>query len=320
MQTKINLSPEDRQNAYERMFFNIGEFGKLATPQIAYKSYCSLHEQIFDILYRKPERAAIIAPRGFSKTSTASTIGTLHDIAFDLERFVIIIKKTETQAIKDLRAIKAVMKYGEHFKYFFGEYDFEKDTEHEIIIRHRSTGHRMSILALGTGQEIRGAMWENVRPTKILLDDFESRKNTTTSEMRAENRKWFSEDTEPALHTEGSLIAIGNIVHYDTILWSVKQAYDNGNRDWEVIYRQAIENGESIWPDMWPLSKLERVRRSYENRGLLAAFYQEYMNIPIPDEQRVFLGIKYFDGELKQQDGYWVLEEDDNGRLVDTAE
>ncbi len=305
------LSEIQRGDALQKMFFDIGLFGKLATPKIAYREYCSLHQQIFEILYRKPAKAAIIAPRGHSKTSCASTIGTLHDIAYDLEDVIVMIKKTQIHAARDLRAITSIVRHGEHFKYFFGDYEFEKDVESDVIIKHKTTGHRMNIMAYGVEQDIRGVNFENIRPTKFLLDDFETRENTQTPEMRDKNELMLSADVEPAVNVErGSLFIIGTVPHYDSQLWKIKEAFDGGDRSWQVIYRQILEDGKPIWPAMFPMWKVEQLKTDYENRGLANVFFQEYMNIPITEEMRALGSILYYDQPLLEHEGMWVLETD----------
>ncbi len=278
------------------MFRDYALFARTVVPEVVPKKFCRLHYRLFDILYRKPPRVLIIAPRGIAKTTIVSTIGSLHDLAYDREDMILLIKQTQEHAKRDLRAISRVLKHGEQFKAYFGEFEFEKDAAQEIVVKHVATGHRTAILTFGMEQDVRGATFENKRPTKIVLDDCETRKNTMTPEMRTKIQRVFSEDIEPAADPDkGAIIMVGTVPHYDSVMWRIKTKSEQGKLDWEVVFSQVMEDGEPIWPEMYSKARIERIKRGYAAQGLIRVFYQEYMNVPITDEERKLSEFLFYD-------------------------
>ena len=293
------------------MFHTPKSFGEVICRSITDDSFCPLHYDIYDILYRKPRYAVIIAPRGHAKTSTASTIGTLYDLAYDLEDYIILIKKSYPQAVMDLRNIKMQLRHNQRFQSFFGRFEEEIWREDTVVVRNPHTGHRTMIQSLGFEQEVRGRLFENKRPTKEVLDDFESKRNTMTPEMRRKLKENVREDYMPSLDPKkGSLFAIGTIVHADSWLYNTWKASERGDisDDWIVVFRQAVENGDIntgkvLWPERYSRELLLSLLKDYDRDGMIDSFYQEYLNLPISDQSRQFKNILYFDDKIVVRNG-----------------
>lgn len=253
---------------------------------ITQKTSCVLHKDIADTLIDKPRQQAIIAPRGHAKSSWASLVGTVFDIAYDREDVIVLIKKTFPLAVTDLRNIISEVKYNPRFKLFFGHREFLIDRQEKVYIYNPVTKHRTYIEVKGAGQSIRGIVVEGKRPSKILLDDFEDENNTLTPEQRDKVREWIAGQVMPSLnpHT-GHIIAIGTIVHYDSWLnnlWNNYQDAQKAGRDfsWHVIFHQMIEDDKSIWPERFTDEYIANLKMSYDELGRMDMYYQEYMNIP----------------------------------------
>lgn len=287
-------------------------FGSIVLPQLTRdKSQCILHKDIYQALMDRPRQMAIIAPRGHSKTSIASTIGTVFDIAYDREDVIILIKKTFPQAVTDLKAITDNVKFNDLFKLFFGNREFLIDRQERVFIRNPYTGHKTYIEVKGSNQPVRGARSpEGKRPTKVLMDDFEDEKNVLTEDQREKLKQYVAGQIIPAMEpSRSSIIAIGTIVHYDSWLNNLWERYQEAKKQerlfsWEVIFHQMIEDGEPIWPERFTPEFIEQLRQTYEDDGRINDYYQEYFNIPFNVEDADFKRsyIRYWTGYVEHNE------------------
>jgi len=147
------------------------------------------------------------------------------------------------------------------------------------------------VLAVGTGQQIRGKVKGASRPTTIIFDDIYSEENVKTKETRQNIRNWFK---NAAMNTiddiKGKAIVVGTIVHEDTIIVDLEH-----NEQWKTI--------------KMPLMELE----TYE------WFLKNHM---VYDEIRNCYYIKYYEIEdrkeriLKAREYYKKVQEEMKNRLA----
>jgi hypothetical protein len=261
------------------------------TPDI---TNCQLHKDIATFHHTRPPLAVVIAPRGHSKTTWGSTISTAHDIAYDSEKVIILLKKTFAQAVTDLQNVLNIIRYNQTFRALYGERKFLIDRQERVHILNPYTGHKTWIEAKGAGQSIRGIVVDGSRVTKMTLDDFEDENNTSTAEQRLKVRDWISAQIMPGLDPKlGHILALGTIVHSDSWLNNVyegwKKAKTSGRTSaWQLVFHQVMENGVPIWPERFSVPYIETLKQSYEELGRVGKFYQEYYNIPVSDDEATF--------------------------------
>ena len=143
------------------------------------------------------------------------------------------------------------------------------------------TVNGVRIIAVGTGQRVRGFIEGDTRPTLIIVDDFESELNAYTQEARAKNRKWMTEAVIPSLADEGRIVMIGTVISEDCFLYWAKDSVA-----WNTLwYSITNDDGTPIWPERFPHSRITAIKEEYASVGNINGFYQEYMNIAqSPDE------------------------------------
>jgi predicted phage terminase large subunit-like protein len=154
----------------------------------------------------------------------------------------------------------------------FGNYGAEtakRWTNNDIVL---SNGAR--IIAVGTGQRVRGFIEGDTRPNLIIIDDYESELNAATAEGRAKNRKWVTEAVIPSLSDEGRVVMIGTVISEDCFLYWAKES-SAWNVLWYAIYG---DDGKSIWEERFPEERILQIKSEFESVGNLNGFYQEYMN------------------------------------------
>ena len=233
-------------------------------------------------------RLCNILPRGFGKSILAKA-AIMHKICFSPKgerQFIGWVAEEQGQAIDHLKYLKTHFEYNDALRYYFGNLAGDSAgnrwTEKDIVT---SKGDR--ILAKGTSQRLRGRTEVDVRYTGIILDDFESELNTKTPERRSEIKKWIVSTVFPALEespgNEGWIWLCGTIVHYDSFLQMVYDGSNNAKKEgrdypWDVTFYRAIEDNEPLWPEQFPIKKLESKKREFSEAGLINKYAQEYMN------------------------------------------
>ncbi len=273
----------DIREAYGKLIKSMSLFGRVCFASAFQKEIPPFHYQIYKELLKKSMRRLLIAaPRGSAKSTLISLIYPLFRVAFkkpDEEMFIVIISESQTQSINFLNRIKYHLNKSKAFKLLFGDLSAataKRWTAHDIIL-----ANGVRILAVGTGQRVRGFIEGDTRPTLILIDDFESELNAATPEARFKNRKWLTEAVEPSLADDGQMVVVGTVISEDCFLnWAKNSSV------WTVLWFSILDDdGKSIWPDKFPLSRIEAIREGYRSVGNDNGFFQEYMNqAQSPDE------------------------------------
>ena len=307
----------DKQILKYAMHLSIPAFAVTCFPKSVPLHIPDVHYEVYDLLESNDiEKSAIALPRGLAKSTIASFLYPMWKILHkpaDRDLFITIISESQSQSVNFLTRIKNALSNNKKIRSYYG--DFGSNTairwrEDDIIL---ANGARVS--ALGTGQKVRGQIQDDTRVNIIILDDFESELNALTAEARQRNRKWIMEAVLPSLsQTDGRLIAIGTTISEDCFLQWVKDA-----PDWKVIWKSVIdEYGHSIWPEMYPIERIEQLRAGFEHMGNISGFFQEYMNQPQSPDDAPFKPeyMKTYHGDLTFEDGRWYLDWDRKKRLL----
>ena len=191
----------EKKQALKKLKNNIALFGRHCFPTALRKATPPFHHEIYRSLKnQKTKRVLIAAPRGTAKSTVTSLLLPMHRIAFkrdDEEEFIVIISESQAQSINFLSRIKYHLTHSDNFKMLFG--DMGPNTARRWTATDIVTANGVRIVAVGTGQRVRGFIEGDTRPTLIIVDDFESELNAYTMEARAKNRKWMTEAVIPSL-------------------------------------------------------------------------------------------------------------------------
>ncbi len=255
-----------QQQALKKLYNNMALFGRYCFPTALRKEIPPFHFDIYKSLSdNEQRRVAIAAPRGTAKSTTTSLIYPLWKAAFkrsDEDLFIVIISESKTQYLG----------HSETFKELFGDMGPEtakRWTNNDVIL---ANGTR--IIAVGTGQRVRGFIEGDTRPNLIIVDDFESELNAYTPEARAKNRKWMTEAVVPSLSDDGKLVMIGTVISEDCFLYWIKES-----SAWNVLWYSIWDDDEeSIWPERFPR---ERILQRNGQGCLIREIDEEEKIIPI---------------------------------------
>ena len=263
--------------ALQKLRNNMALFGRYCFPTALRKHTPPFHHEVYSALADDDEKRVLIAaPRGTAKSTVTTLIYPLWRLAFkrsDEDMFMVIISESQAQSINFLSRIKYHLTHSQNFKKTFGDMGpntAQRWTHTDVVL---ANGTR--IIAVGTGQRVRGFIEGDTRPNLIIVDDFESELNAFTPEARAKNRKWMTEAVIPSLSDDGKICMIGTVISEDCFLYWAKES-----ETWKVLWFSIWdENKKSIWPERFPKSRILGIRKEFESVGNLNGFFQEYMNI-----------------------------------------
>ena len=282
-------------------------FGKHCFPTALRKSTPPFHTEVYANLADDEKRRVLIAaPRGTAKSTVTTLIYPLWKVAFkksDEDLFIVIISESQAQSINFLSRIKYHLTHSDRFKEVFGDMgpNTARRWTHTDIVLNNGT----RIVAVGTGQRVRGFIEGDTRPNLIIVDYFESELNAYTPEARAKNRKWMTEAVIPSLSDEGKIAMIGTVISEDCFLYWAKES-----SAWNVLWFSIWNDKEkSIWPERFPKDRILAIKDEFYSVGNINGFYQEYMNIAQSPDDAPFQPdwIKLHSYEYKKLDGQNVI-------------
>ena len=241
----------------------------------------TFHKEWTELIDEK--RLAIAAPRSFAKSSYFSIFYPLFQILEGGAKDVLLISAASDLSVQWLGRIKRELESNQKLIEVFGDQKsgiWKQD--------HIEMSCGAVIRARGAECKIRG-----LRPDLVLIDDLESEETVWSEANRNKLSQWFKKALMNVMNPDSQLIIIGTLLHPEALLNSIVNKLDENWANWETRTYKALEEGESIWPSKWSTVDLGLRRQEIGN----AAFEQEYMNNPIPEEWRTFKeeSFRFFD-------------------------
>jgi predicted phage terminase large subunit-like protein len=136
-------------------------------------------------------------------------------------------------------------------------------------------------VAAGVGTAITG------RGADILLidDPFKDRQEADSEVTRQRVWDWYTSTAYTRLMPGGAIIVINTRWHDDDLSGRLLEEQKTGGDKWEVLSLPAINpEGEPLWPEWYPLDRLEQIKAVLPSRDWNALYQQN----PIPDDGDYF--------------------------------
>lgn len=145
-------------------------------------------------------------------------------------------------------------------------------------------------VAAGVGTAITG------RGADILLidDPFKDRKEADSEIRRADVWAWYTSTAYTRLMPGGAIVVINTRWHDDDLSGRLLAEQEAGGDKWEVISLPAISETGALWPEWYPLERLEQIRSVLPARDWNSLYQQN----PIPDDGDYFKSAWF--GEYEQ--------------------
>ncbi|HHT9138414.1 MAG TPA: phage terminase large subunit [Candidatus Wunengus sp. YC60] len=268
-----------------------------------------LSQILIDMKTKRGARYAIAAPRGFAKSTIVGLQYAIYCICYKLEDFIVIASSTSSQATDFLRHIKEEFETNERLKADFpevcevgGKLLPPRWTQSEII-----TSNDVKVVALGTGQQLRGRRHKESRPTLIILDDIETDESVENPDSRYKLEDWINKTVLKAGDARTNVIIIGTLHHPASLL--AKYTDPKQCPGWNSkVYKAVISYAEAV--ELW--EQWKRVLLGKENYneefGLDAAraFYKKHESAMLKGVKLLWPDFKsYHDLMLmREQEGY----------------
>ena len=258
-------------------------FCKVFLPERFFRRFSTLHRQIFDILDDKTiQRRCIAAPRGFGKSSIISFAYPLRQILFKETNYVVPISLSATSAVEFSEEVKRELTTNTMIQKMFPEM---KSKRWSRDLWDTSTGIR--IKPRGSGQQVRGLLYGNSRPTDIIIDDIEDKEMVRNEQRRRELREWFYSDVCNSIDRgskDWRITFVGTVLHQDSLLTTVLEDPEFK----PLLLELCDDNYKSNWPDFMTDAEIRKLADHYRSQNMLVEFYQEYRNMPIALEDAHF--------------------------------
>jgi len=272
----------------EEMVHKCHLWGYLCMPEFFRARGCDAHLELIRCNLSKINEYNAF-PRGAGKTSILE-LCIAFECANGTQKFIPVIEKSWEAASEILATIREVFS-SEIVKKIYGgmigrtvtgvEAEKSPDAKGDIFIngvRLRGVGFDKTIRGLKTGA------W---RPTKIYVDDVEIDVHVGNPEQRVKYVDNYTKGIIPALDIQiGSVKVCGTILHYDSLLLNLINQH-KGNIF--KAYNKFDPKHTLLWADYLTYEVLEKKKEEMMTEGArINAFYQEYLNEPISEEERDF--------------------------------
>ncbi|MDD5044188.1 MAG: phage terminase large subunit [Candidatus Omnitrophica bacterium] len=184
------------------------------------KMHRELSEILGKITTERGSKVAIAAPRGSAKSTLVSLQYVIYCICFKLEEFIVIVSHTQEQAANFLDDIKKEFETNPFLQQDFpsvcefgSKLDPPRWTKKEIL-----TSNKIKVIALGTGQQIRGRRNREFRPSLIILDDIESGDCFQNPQGQEHLFAWLTKSVLKSGSGKTNVVYVGTIHHYHSLL------------------------------------------------------------------------------------------------------
>lgn len=253
-------------------------FAKLFLPDQVKCMPSEAHKKIYSILERATKlrgvKVVIAAPRDFGKSVLVTLIYVLHSVCFMKERFIVILSHTASQAVQLLEHVRRECAENEKLKAAFPEVFQAKPLlwkQNEIILPNN-----IKIIALGSGQQIRGRRYGSDRPTLVIGDDLENAESALSTKSQDRTKSWLNKSVLKVGTMTTNYLLLGNLYHPCSLLSEFLQL-----PGWTHERFRSIEewpNRTELW-ETWRNIYNFRVKHNNESGPKAALkFYQDNQN------------------------------------------
>ena len=290
-------------------FFNLYFLSEIFIPQDdnAARTLSESHFEMFGLLndtFVKDlyDKINIVVSRGWAKTTTGDLSLTVWAKCYKKSIFTVVGAKTDNDAQQFISSISNVFKTNKKIINTFGLLVDDKRKDLKCNANEIELTNNTCIRAIGSGTSLRGINWKSVRPTMLVMDDFQSEVNILTDDARLKQyNKWTKEVEQcgdKAVFRNGKkiksatkIVSIGTVLHIDCLISKLIR-----NKDYKTFLRRAIvlENGQTVDDifdsELWSECKRLYFNDKYEDSKAVAKdFYEKHkkeMKFPVIWEEK----------------------------------
>jgi hypothetical protein len=241
------------------------------TPQERYKQIPKHERKIFEALGIRNVPVALTAFRAAGK-STDAMVEEIHSALFGTSRFIVHVMDSHDKAqmytlriLTELQHNKRIIHdFGLCVKLDAGMGDFE-------IFDAKTGQHRSRIYAMGIKMSIRGLISGNTRPDLVICEDLQNSDTAINPKLTKKLLNKLLADIRfcfDQIRGSWGFIVIGNIICSGSVIDVLMK---KATRWMKVVipveYYDKAGRRRSIWPEVFPLAKLDEMRADVEVGG-----------------------------------------------------
>mgnify|MGYP001616498626 CR=1 FL=1 len=239
------LSEAD-QALYDACRWDVERFAREFFPHLCPIPFSTMHEDFFDRYATdagaRGLRDATAAPRSFAKTTVIGKIKTIHDCAYQHERYIVILSSRDDLAIDKVKDIRTELESNTRLIAVY-----EPQVGPTWNMGDFITAKGVRVRAAARGSQVRGLLWGNVRPSKIILDDSENSELVLTEGQRLKTWDWFAEDISKLGDEQTNIDAIGTLLHEDSLLAKLLRNPGYRSRRYQAVLSFADASAVPLW-------------------------------------------------------------------------
>lgn len=236
----------------------------------------------------KYDKVNVVVSRGFAKTTTGDLALTVWAKCYRKSVFTVIGAKTDIDAQQFVSSIKNVFKTNQKIKDTFGILYDEKNRDYKSNANEVELTNDTCIRAISSGSSLRGINWKSVRPTLLIMDDFQSEANILTEDARIKQYNKWTKEVEQCgdkavwrngkkIKSATKIVSIGTVLHMDCLISRLQR-----NRDYKTFLRRAILlKGDQTVDDIFESPLWAKCKEIYfddsleDSKAAAQEFYQE---------------------------------------------
>lgn len=227
-----------------------------------------LDRELTDIETGANKRLIVQMPPRHGKSFLTSGYFPAHYLGLFPDRNVISIGATDGMAMQFSRMVRDLI---EEHGHLFGV-SLRKDG---AALEHWRLEQGGSLRAAGVGGSVMG-----LGADVLIVDDyFRDLKMALSETQRAQLYQWYLSTASTRLSPDGAQIIVCTRWHKKDLTGCVLAEAAETGEQWRVVSFPAIgSDGAALWPEQWPIEKLQAKKRRYEVSGypwIWDALYQQ---------------------------------------------
>ena len=267
--------------SFKRLFLPVGEDEEVP--------YAWFHYSWSDILLHGKKHYAIEGFRESAKSTFVLNAFPLYRLVYPDKKnnYIVIVMANQTKASKQLKEIATKYVTDELFTLNLVKVKEQSEKAFEVIVKDGGGGHvNVRIEAYGKGSSIRGLLWNDRRPSIVIIDDPQDVTDSLSDTIQTNDYDWFLSDVL-FLGKNTRIFMIGNNLGEKCLIEQVITNKDLLNFD---ALRIPVMNGEgkSNWEERWSAEQILQEKENWRALGKLDIWEREKMCIAISPERQMF--------------------------------
>ncbi len=259
------------------------------------------HKLIYEYCV-SPKNFLCVGMRESGKTAIVALIDVVHDIAYELEDFILFMWYDLDSATDKVLNVSNFLRSNKKFKADFGllfddgtgrwkdgieDYNRQK-TMRKFVSTKWVKVEWVSLKNMKRWKQLLDEEWSIIRPSKLIMDDIDIEESVRNKNIIEMNYKKIVSGVFNSVR--GKIRVLGNIIAEDWVIIRLEKTFKDY---WNMMRISLIENGEITWKEryVWTEDEAKKIneekfqwREVVQSVEMLSidkdAFNSDFLNIP----------------------------------------